>query len=209
MAGAAAFVDALFSLKGKPSETPAQAQVAQAAIQARRALTGMERASILLLALGEKHGAGVWKLLDDDEIRSLAISQRLTELMGGRIDFYFLPLAPALPLVKEGQLIALAVSTDTRAIALPDVPTAAEAGVTNYESSAWLALLAPAGTDKAIIDKLYAAVQEAMKDPKVLALFAEQGAEPAVLAPDALKEFMASETTKWSAIIGKLGIEPM
>ena len=75
MASAAAFVDTLFSLKRKPaSEAAPQAQPTAAAIQARRTLTGIERASILLLALGEKHGAGVWKLLDDDEIRSLSIS---------------------------------------------------------------------------------------------------------------------------------------
>jgi len=75
MASAAAFVDTLFSLKKKPaSEGAPQAQPTAAAIQARRTLTGIERASILLLALGEKHGAGVWKLLDDDEIRSLSIS---------------------------------------------------------------------------------------------------------------------------------------
>ncbi len=75
MAGAAAFVDSLFSMKGKPaSEAPPPAQSSAAAAQARRVLTGIERASILLLALGEKHGAGVWKLLDDDEIRSLSIA---------------------------------------------------------------------------------------------------------------------------------------
>ncbi|HLL26879.1 MAG TPA: flagellar motor switch protein FliG [Xanthobacteraceae bacterium] len=75
MASAAAFVDALFSLKGKPApEAGAQAQAATAAVPAKRALTGIERASILLLALGEKHGASVWKLLDDDEIRSVSIA---------------------------------------------------------------------------------------------------------------------------------------
>jgi tripartite-type tricarboxylate transporter receptor subunit TctC len=93
--------------------------------------------------------------------------------------------------------------------ALPDVPTAAEAGLQGYESSAWLALLAPANTDKAVVDKLYAAAQEASKDPKVRALFAEQGAEPMDLGPDDFKKFMASEILKWSEVIGKMGIAPM
>jgi tripartite-type tricarboxylate transporter receptor subunit TctC len=93
--------------------------------------------------------------------------------------------------------------------ALPDVPTAAEAGLRGYESSAWLALLAPANIDKARVDRLYAAAQDATKDPKVRALFVEQGAEPADLGPEDLKKFMASEILKWSEIIGKMGIAPM
>jgi flagellar motor switch protein FliG len=76
MAGAAAsFVDSLFSLKAKPAAQSATAKPAAAtAVVGKRVLTGLERASILLLALGEKHGAGVWKLLDDEEIRMLSIS---------------------------------------------------------------------------------------------------------------------------------------
>jgi len=93
--------------------------------------------------------------------------------------------------------------------ALPDVPTAAEAGLPGYESNAWLALLAPANTDKAIIATLYAAAQQAMNDPEVLARFVQQGAEPTLLGPDELKTFMASEITKWAGIIGKMNIERM
>ena len=74
---------------------------------------------------------------------------------------------------------------------------------------AWLALLAPANIDKALVDKLYAAAQDATKDPKVRALFAEQGAEPTDLGPEDLKKFMASEISKWSEVIGKMGIAPM
>jgi len=75
MAGAAAFVDALFSLKGKPTpEATTQTPAAAAPILAKRVLTGTERASILLLALGERHGASIWKLLDDDEIRMLSLA---------------------------------------------------------------------------------------------------------------------------------------
>ncbi|WP_334395479.1 tripartite tricarboxylate transporter substrate-binding protein [Bradyrhizobium sp. AZCC 2289] len=74
---------------------------------------------------------------------------------------------------------------------------------------AWLALLAPANTNKAVIDKLYAAMAEAVNDPKVRTLFVEQGAEPLVLDPEELRDFMASESAKWAAIIGKIGIEPM
>jgi tripartite-type tricarboxylate transporter receptor subunit TctC len=90
--------------------------------------------------------------------------------------------------------------------ALPDVPTAAEAGLPGYESSAWLVLLAPANTEKAIIDKLHAA---AVGDPKLRALFVEQGAEPAALGPKDLKSLIAPETEKWAIVTKKIGIDPM
>ena len=123
------------------------------------------------------------------------------------VGFQLLP--NVLGLIKSGDARALAVAGNKRMTALPDVPTAAEAGLPGYESAAWLALLAPAGTDKAIVDKLSAAAQEATKDPKVRALFAEQGAEPTDLGPEDLKKFIASEISKWSGVIGKLGIAPM
>ena len=104
---------------------------------------------------------------------------------------------------------ALAVASNKRMTALPDVPTAAEAGLQGYESYAWLALLAPANIDRALVDKLYAAAQDATQDPKLRALFAEQGAEPMDLGPEDLKKFMASEILKWSQVIGKMGIAPM
>ena len=72
-----------------------------------------------------------------------------------------------------------------------------------------LALLAPANMDKALVDRLYAAAQDATKDPKVRALFAEQGAQPTDLGPEDLKKFMASEISKWSEVIAKMGIAPM
>jgi tripartite-type tricarboxylate transporter receptor subunit TctC len=112
-------------------------------------------------------------------------------------------------LIKNGDARALAVASSKRMTALPDVPTAAEAGLPGYESSAWLALLAPANTDKAIIDKLYAAVEEAVGDPSLRALFVEQGAEPAALGPKDLRSLIASETEKWAVVIKKIGIDPM
>jgi tripartite-type tricarboxylate transporter receptor subunit TctC len=92
---------------------------------------------------------------------------------------------------------------------LPDVPTSEEAGVKNYVPGAWLALLAPAGTPKPIIDKLYKALADAIKDPALKARFVEQGAEPTSPGPEALAKFMASETAKLGDIINKAGIPPM
>lgn len=137
------------------------------------------------------------------------ISNYTPDFISGQVPLGFQLLPNVIGLIRNGDARALAVASSKRMTALPDIPTAAEAGLGNYESSAWLALLAPANTSKAVIDKLYAAMVEATNDPKVRALFAEQGAEPLVLAPQGLKDFMATETSKWAAIIKRIGINPM
>ena len=137
------------------------------------------------------------------------ISGYAPDFISGQVPLGFQLLPNVLSLIRNGDARPLAVASSKRMTALPDVPTAAEAGLQGYESSAWLALLAPANTDKAVVEKLYAAVQDAMKDPEVRALFVQEGAEPSLLGPDDLKAFIASETTKWGEIIGKLKIDPM
>ncbi len=123
------------------------------------------------------------------------------------LGFQFLPNVQGL--IKSGDARALAVTSNKRMTALPDVPTAAEAGIKDYETFGWLALLAPPNTPKPIIDKLYKALADAVKDPAVSTRFIEQGAEPVAPGPDELKKFIASETVKWQGIIRKAGIEPM
>ena len=137
------------------------------------------------------------------------IASYTPDFISGQVPVGFQLLPNVIGLIQNGDARALAVAANKRMTALPDVPTAAEAGLQGYESYAWLALLAPANTDKAIVDRLNAAAQEATKDPKVRELFAEQGAEPADLGPDDLAKFIASEISKWSGVIGKLGIAPM
>ncbi|HEX9214564.1 MAG TPA: tripartite tricarboxylate transporter substrate binding protein [Bradyrhizobium sp.] len=137
------------------------------------------------------------------------ISNYTPDFISGQVPLGFQLLPNVIGLIRNGDARPLAVASDKRMTALPDVPTAAEAGLKDYESAAWLALLAPANTGKAVIDKLYAAMVEAVNDPKVRALFVEQGAEPLVLDPKALTDFMTSETSKWAGIIKKIGIEPM
>jgi tripartite-type tricarboxylate transporter receptor subunit TctC len=137
------------------------------------------------------------------------ISGYAPDFISGQVPLGFQLLPNVLSLIKNGDARPLAVASSKRMTALPDVPTAAEAGLQGYESSAWLALLAPANTDKAVVEKLFTAVREALKDPKVRALFVQEGAEPSLLGPDDLKAFIASETTKWAEIIGKLKLDPM
>jgi len=136
------------------------------------------------------------------------IAQYTPDFIAGQVPvgFQFLPNVSGL--LQSGDARALAVTTPQRMSALPDVPTAAEAGVKGYETFGWLALLGPAGLPKDVVDKLYKALADAAKDPDVHRRFVEQGAEPVAPGPDELRKFIASETAKWRGIITRAGIEP-
>ena len=137
------------------------------------------------------------------------IAQYTPDFIAGQVPLGFQFLPNVLGLIKSGDARPLAVTSNKRMTALPDVPTAPEAGVKDYETFGWLALLAPAGTSKAVVDKIYKALADAMKDPAVKDRFLEQGAEPVSPGPEELEKFIASETVKWRDIIKKAGIPPM
>ena len=109
----------------------------------------------------------------------------LVEVMTGRVDIYFCPVAPALPLIKEGRLIGLAVGSPQRLSVLPDVPTTAEAGVPGAASeyNFWIGLLAPGKTPRAVVTRLYQEVQSALSSPEVRKRFADLGADPMTMTP--------------------------
>jgi tripartite-type tricarboxylate transporter receptor subunit TctC len=137
------------------------------------------------------------------------IAQYTPDFIAGAVPIGFQFLPNVLNLLNSGDARALAVTSNKRMTALPEVATVAEAGVKNYETFGWLALLAPAGTPKPIIDKIYNALAEAMKDPAIRARFIEFGAEPVSPGPEELEKFMVFETAKWREIIQKAGIPPM
>jgi len=122
------------------------------------------------------------------------------------VGFQFLPNVAGL--LQSGDARALAVTTPQRMSALPDVPTAAEAGLTGYETFGWLALLGPAGLPRPVVEQLYRALQDAVNDPALASRFVAQGAEPVSPGPQELAKFIRSETAKWRDIIQKAGIEP-
>ncbi|MEJ0075578.1 MAG: tripartite tricarboxylate transporter substrate binding protein [Alphaproteobacteria bacterium] len=136
------------------------------------------------------------------------IAQYVPDLIAGSVPagFQFLPNINA-PL-GSGDARALAVTGDKRMPALPDVPTVAEAGITGYAPSGWLALLAPRGTPKPIIARLYQELAAAIADPMVRNTFSELGAEPAASTPEELARFISTEIVKWREIITKAGITP-
>jgi tripartite-type tricarboxylate transporter receptor subunit TctC len=133
-------------------------------------------------------------------------AQLVSDLVGGEVPVSFQLVPNVIGQIKSGQVRPLAVASARRLSALPNVPTAAEAGIKGYESAAWFAFLAPRGTPRPIIDKLHAEVVSAMADVTVRSRFSDFGAEPMATTPEELARFISSEIVKWREIITKAAI---
>jgi tripartite-type tricarboxylate transporter receptor subunit TctC len=129
----------------------------------------------------------------------------LQDLVGGQVQVMFDNLPSSLAFIKAGKLRALAVTSATRAPALPDVPTVAEAGVPGFEATSWFGLLAPAGTPPAIIARLNAEANRWLASPDAKDKLLAQGANAAGGSPDDFARFIASETTKWAKVVKDSG----
>jgi tripartite-type tricarboxylate transporter receptor subunit TctC len=133
----------------------------------------------------------------------------MTDLIGGQVNFMCDQTTNTTPQIKGGKVKAYAVTTRQRVKSLPDVPTAAESGVRDFEVTVWHGMWAPHGTPKPVIDKLVQALQAALKDPNVISKFAELGTEPVPqdqATPAALGAHLKSEIAKWGPIIKKAGV---
>lgn len=118
-----------------------------------------------------------------------------------------LTVAPALlPLVQDGRVKLLAITGTQRQESMPNLPTIAESGYPGFEALAWNGLFAPAGTPAAVVDKINADVNAALKDPAIHAALVKQGLIPGGGSAAEFKAFIASEGGKWGAIIKKVGI---
>lgn len=132
----------------------------------------------------------------------------LREVVGNRIDFYFSPLASALPVINAGELRALAVSSLKRSTYLPDVPTTLEAGYPNSDYLFWLGVFAPRGTPQPILDRLHTEIRKAFDAASVKDALAKQGADPMPLDPKAFDAFLRAEIKTNAKIIEAAGIKP-
>ncbi len=132
----------------------------------------------------------------------------VTALRTGEIDLAFEILGPMLPQVQSGVVKALAVSSDRRNPALPEVPTAIEAGVAGYNVASWNALAAPAGTPPAVIEVLNRAAREAVASPAVRDKLAKLGMRVAPSTSAELERLLASEIDRWGSVIRAAKIQP-
>jgi len=125
----------------------------------------------------------------------------MVDLLGGHSQLFIGSLQQSLPHIKSGKVKALGYGAKTRSKSLPDVPTIAEAGIPGYESFIWWGMFAPAGTPKAIVDKLNKELETIMKTEEMAKIFVAQGAEQDLLGPAAFAKFMESESAKWGKVI--------
>ena len=133
----------------------------------------------------------------------------ITDLLGGHVDLLCDQTTNTTSHIQSGKVQVYAVTSKTRVPSLPDVPTAQEAGLPNFEVSIWHGLYAPKGTPKPVVDRLTQALQEALKDPTVKSKFADLGAEPASAeraTPPALEKLLKAEMERWTPLIKKAGV---
>lgn len=124
----------------------------------------------------------------------------ITDLLSGQIQLSFGAINSMLPLVKDGKLRALAVATERRLPYLQDVPTVSEE-LPGYETDIWIALVAPAGTPQAIVDKINGEVSRIFALPDVIERLAAQGIEPKTSSPEQLTALIKSDLVRWGKVI--------
>ena len=126
----------------------------------------------------------------------------MSDLLAGNTNVMFDNLPSALPHIKSGRLKALAVTSRVRSPTLPDTPTIEEAAnLKGFDASSWFGLFAPAGTPRAIVDKIQADVAKALAVPEVRERFVSQGAQPGGTTPDQFAAFIRGETEKWAKVV--------
>jgi tripartite-type tricarboxylate transporter receptor subunit TctC len=134
--------------------------------------------------------------------------EALTEVMAGRVDFYFCPVGTALPFVRDGRLVALVTNGAARDAELPDVPTTAEAGYKGADFPIWIGLLAPAKTPRPIVDKLNAETAKAVNTPAVKDKLAKAGVLPLIMTPDGFAARIKAEVADNLVVAKAAGIKP-
>ena len=127
------------------------------------------------------------------------------DLLRGEVQFMFYHYLPLLPHIQEGKLRALAITSATRISALPDVPTMAEAGVPDFEVSAWFGVYAPAKTPPEIVAKLHDALADIMHSPKVRQHLIVQGIDPVSGSSQDLLTLTKSELARWAKAVALAG----
>ncbi len=128
----------------------------------------------------------------------------IPDLIGGSIQLMFDNMPSALPMAKEGKIRAIAVTTAKRSSAAPEIPTVAES-LPGFEATTWFAMFAPAGTPKAVIDRLHAETVRIFKLPDVQERLQKLGLEPVLSSPDELARYQATEIVKWTKVVKDSG----
>ena len=129
----------------------------------------------------------------------------IPDVIGGRVTMMFDNMPSSLPLVKEGKLRALGVTSLKRSAAAPDIPTLAEQGLPGFDAVSWFALFAPAGTPKPVVDRLQLEVKKILASPDIARKLADVGLEPVGSSADELAAYQRAEIAKWARVVKDSG----
>lgn len=135
-------------------------------------------------------------------------SPALTDLIGGQVDFIFGTMPALLPQIRSGKLKALMVGQAKRSSAVPDVPTATEAGYPSVHVTGWTGVVAPAATPPVVVKKMHEEISKILATPEIRDTLSNAGAEPVASTPEQFGEFIRIEIVKWGAAVKRAGITP-
>ena len=143
--------------------------------------------------------------IDMEHIPYKGRASAIPDLLGGRVTMMFDNMPSSLPLVKEGKLHALGVTSAKRSAAAPDIPTIAEQGLPGFDAVSWFALFAPANTPRPIVDKLQAEVKKIITTGEVAKRLSDMGLEPVGSTADELASYQKAEIIKWAKVVKDSG----
>jgi len=132
----------------------------------------------------------------------------LTDLLGGRVDYYFTPISAGLSAIRGGKLRPIAVTTAKRNSALPDVPTVAETGVPGFEFTLWFGIWGPAGMPANVVEKINRDVNRALGEPGIREQLAKLGNDTLIMSPAEFAQFVRREVDEYAKITKAAGIKP-
>jgi len=133
--------------------------------------------------------------------------EALTDTMGGRVTYFFSPISAALPLVRDGKLLALGVSSAKRSAVLPNVPTIAESGLPGFDYNLWVGMFAPAGTPSEVVAKINRDVNRVLREPEVKERMAALGAEGMSMTPAEFDKFVRAEMDEAAKVVKAAAIK--
>lgn len=129
------------------------------------------------------------------------VAPAITDVIGGQVDSAFSSVPSVLQMIRTEKVRALAISSGRRNAAAPEIPTIAESGFPGFDVNPWWGILAPAGTDMAIVRKINSDVESVLRSPEMIAFLATQGAEPLVTSPEKFLEMLQADIAKWAKVV--------
>jgi tripartite-type tricarboxylate transporter receptor subunit TctC len=134
------------------------------------------------------------------------VAPAITDVIGGQVDSAFSSVPSVLQMVRTGNVRALAVSSAQRISAAPEIPTIAESGFPGFEVNPWWGILAPAGTDMAIVRKINNDVENILRTKEMIDFLAAQGAEPLITSPEEFLKILQADVVKWAKVVKSAGV---